>query len=307
MRAGETADHIRVVARLGIQAAEALHAAHEYGIVHRDVKPSNLLLDDQGKLWVTDFGLARCRENQGLTQTGDVLGTMRYMSPEQALGRTALVDHRTDVYSLGVTLYELATLHHPADELSDAQLLFDRNRPGAKPLRHWNRHIPRDFQTIVLKCIAEFPHERYSTAHELADDLERFLEGQPILASPPSLMSRVSKWAKRRRGVVYAAAAVLLVAVGAIVRESHAAGELRMRPRNGHSRRRRNACMRWATCWINRAEYAQQLATIPARKPLVTRCSKTAWSCTTNSKARWSMIQSFSNRSRQLLTASWAR
>ena len=96
MRASETADHICVVARLGIQAAEALHAAHEYGVVHRDVKPSNLLLDDQGKLWVTDFGLARCRENQGLTQTGDVLGTMRYMSPEQALGgRRSLISGRT--------------------------------------------------------------------------------------------------------------------------------------------------------------------------------------------------------------------
>jgi eukaryotic-like serine/threonine-protein kinase len=213
MRSNETADHICVVARLGIQAAEALHAAHEYGIVHRDVKPSNLLLDDQGKLWITDFGLARCRENQGLTQTGDVLGTMRYMSPEQALGRKALVDQRTDVYSLGLTMYELATFNHPADEMSDAQLYFDRNRPVIKSLRHWNRHIPGDFETIVLKSMAEFPHERYSSTKELAEDLERFMEGRPILASPPSLVSRVGKWAKRRRGVVYATAAVLLVAL----------------------------------------------------------------------------------------------
>jgi eukaryotic-like serine/threonine-protein kinase len=213
MRASETADHVRVVARLGIQGAEALHAAHEIGIVHRDVKPSNLLLDDQGKLWVTDFGLARCRENQGLTQTGDVLGTMRYASPEQALGRVALVDERTDVYSLGLTMYELATLNHPADELSDMQLLFDRNRPAVKPLRHWNRSIPRDFETIVLKCMSEFPQERYSTARELAEDLERFLEGRPIVASPPSLLTWAGKWAKRRRGVVYAAAAVLVVAL----------------------------------------------------------------------------------------------
>ena len=217
MRASETADHIRVVARLGIQAAEALHAAHEIGIVHRDVKPSNLLLDDQGKLWITDFGLARCRENPGLTQTGDVLGTMRYTSPEQALGRTALVDQRSDLYSLGLTLYELATLNHPADEISDVQLLFDRNRPPAKALRHWNRNIPRDFETIVLKCMSEFPHERYNTARELAEDLERFLDGRPIVASPPSMLSRVGKWAKRRRGVVYAAAAVLLLAACGLV------------------------------------------------------------------------------------------
>jgi eukaryotic-like serine/threonine-protein kinase len=168
MRAGETADHVQVVARMGIQAAGALYAAHEYGIVHRDVKPSNLLLDDQGKLWVTDFGLARCRENQGLTQTGDVLGTMRYMSPEQAQGRAALVDQRTDIYSLGLTMYELATLNHPADEEGEFQV-FDRNRQAPKPLRQWNRHIPSDFQTIVLKCVAEFPQERYTTAKELSD------------------------------------------------------------------------------------------------------------------------------------------
>ncbi|HVT26617.1 MAG TPA: serine/threonine-protein kinase [Lacipirellulaceae bacterium] len=223
MGAVETADHIQVVARLAHQAAEALHAAHEYGVVHRDVKPSNLLLDDHGKLWVTDFGLARCREDhteQGLgrlTQTGDVLGTMRYMSPEQALGRAALIDHRTDVYSLGLTMYELATLHHPADEVSNLQVYFDRQRQAPKPLRNWNRYIPRDFQTIVLKCMAEFPHERYATAKGVADDLERFLDGRPITASPPSLLSRAGKWAKRRRGVVYAAAAVFFVAVlGAI-------------------------------------------------------------------------------------------
>ena len=106
------------------------------------------------------------------------------------------------------------------------QLLFDRNRPSAKPLRHWNRHIPRDFQTIVSKCMAEFPHERYATANELAEDLERFLEGRPIVASPPSVVSRLTKWAKRRRGVVYAAAAVLLIAVGRLVRESDAACEI---------------------------------------------------------------------------------
>ena len=134
------------------------------------------------------------------------------MSPEQALGRSALVDHRTDIYSLGVTLYELATLHHPAGDATDVQLFLDRTRFSCKPLRHWNRHIPVDFQTIVLKAIAEFPHERYATAQEFADDLQRFLDGRPILASPPRLASRAAKWAGRHRGFVAAAAAVLLVA-----------------------------------------------------------------------------------------------
>jgi hypothetical protein len=213
MSAGSTNDHVRAVARLGIQAAEALAAAHEYGIVHRDVKPSNLLVDDHGKLWVTDFGLARCRESSGLTQSGDILGTMRYMSPEQALGRGGLVDHRTDIYSLGVTLYELATLHHPAGDATDAQLLVDRRRYAQKPLRHWNRHIPVDFQTILMKAIAEFPHERYATSQAFANDLHRYLEGKPILACPPRLVSRAGKWARRHRGLVAAAAVVMLVAL----------------------------------------------------------------------------------------------
>src|SRR5262249_49628787 len=100
-------EHFRRAAELGIQAAEALDHAHEHGIVHRDIKPSNLILDDAGHLWVTDFGLARVESDCNLTMTGDVLGTLRYMSPEQALARRPLIDHRTDIYSLGVTLYEL--------------------------------------------------------------------------------------------------------------------------------------------------------------------------------------------------------
>ena len=272
MRAGETADHIRVVARLAQQAAEALHAAHEYGVVHRDVKPSNLLLDDQGKLWVTDFGLARCREDQAegrgrLTQTGDVLGTMRYMSPEQAMGRAALIDQRTDVYSLGLTMYELATLHHPADEVSDIQLYFNSNRETPKPLRHWNRYIPHDFQTIVLKCVSEFPHERYSTAKELAEDLECFLEGRPIQASPPSWLSRAGKWAKRRRGVVAAAAAVLFVTVtGAItsmIMVSHVRNAATEREL-AYSKR----LVQDAIDAFNPTDYSDRLAAIPGAGPV---------------------------------------
>ena len=209
---GGAGDHARAVARLGVQAAEALHAAHEYGVVHRDVKPSNLMVDDDGKLWVTDFGLARCRDGAALTQTGDVVGTMRYMSPEQALGRGELIDHRTDVYSLGVTLYELASLHHPAGDASDAAFLFGKERRPCIPMRHWNRHIPVDFETIVMKAISEFPAERYASAQEFANDLTRYLEGKPILASPPSIVSRVRKWAGRHRGAVYAAASMLLLA-----------------------------------------------------------------------------------------------
>jgi serine/threonine protein kinase/tetratricopeptide (TPR) repeat protein len=262
MRASETADHIRVVARLAKQAALALHAAHEYGVVHRDIKPSNLLLDDQGKLWVTDFGLARCRQQQGLTQTGDVLGTMRYMSPEQALGRAALIDQRTDIYSLGITMYELATLHHPADGAGDLQLYFDRQREAPKPLREWNRHIAADFQTIVLKCLAEFPHERYSTARELADDCERFLEGRPIEACPPTLLSRATKWAKRRRATVASAAVILVFAIGgAIASMLMLAHERNLASQRVIEQTKQVAGDSWES--LNPAKWADQLAAIP--------------------------------------------
>lgn len=260
---GDTQRHVRDIARIGVQAAEALDAAHEYGIVHRDVKPSNLLVDGDGKLWVTDFGLARCRQNDGLTRTGDVLGTMRYMSPEQALGRGTLVDHRSDIFSLGVTLYELATHHHPAGDVTDAQLMLDRRRFSSKPLRHWNRHIPIDFQTIVLKSIAEFPSERYGSARELADDLNRFLDGKPIHASPPSLATLAGKWILRHRRVVYAAAAVMVLAlVGQFANTLLLASQKRATEQalvraNENLRRAHSVLDRFGT------RYAEQLAAIP--------------------------------------------
>jgi len=261
-RAAETLDHIRVVARLALQAAQALRAAHEYGVVHRDIKPSNLLLDNHSKLWVTDFGLARCRESEELTRTGDILGTMRYMSPEQALGRNGLIDHRTDVYSLGITMYELATLHHPADEASDIQMYFDREREPPKSLRHWNRHIPRDFQTIVLKCLAELPHERYASAKDLAEDLERFLDGRTILASPPTLLSRASKWARRRRGLVYATAAVLFVAVtGAATSMTMLSHERNAANKRALDQTRQFVRETWDA--FNPSQYSDRLAAIP--------------------------------------------
>lgn len=260
LTAVQTCEHIRSVARLAAEAAEALHAAHDDGIIHRDIKPSNLLVDGGGKLWVTDFGLARCRENAGLTQSGDVLGTMRYMSPEQALGRATLIDHRTDIYSLGVTLYELATLRHPAAGLSDLQIFFDRGRSRCKPLRSWNRHIPADFQTIVMKAMSEFPHERYATAKELADDLQRFLDGKPIQASPPSVWNRAAKWTKRHRVTV---AAVALVAFASLAVSSLLLARKNIETAQAY--RRSNESLRQAHDVLDRfaTRLVDQLATIP--------------------------------------------
>ncbi|MFQ5807491.1 MAG: protein kinase, partial [Phycisphaerae bacterium] len=203
----------RSVANLGVQAAEALEHAHELGVVHRDIKPSNLLLDTRGNLWITDFGLARLESDPGLTMTGDVLGTVRYMSPEQALGKHLLLDHRTDIYSLGVTLYELLTLK-PALDGRDRQELMRRIADEDPRLpRRLNDAIPADLETIVLKATAKEPERRYATAKNLAEDLQRFLLDKPIQAKRPTLLERASKWSRRHRHLVASAVVVLVLAV----------------------------------------------------------------------------------------------
>jgi WD40 repeat protein/serine/threonine protein kinase/predicted Zn-dependent protease len=229
-------------AHLGVQAAEALEHAHQLAVIHRDIKPANLLVEtssplsppgrgvgDEGfRLWVTDFGLAQVQGDAGLTMTGDLLGTIRYMSPEQALAKRVAVDHRTDIYSLGVTLYELLTLE-PAFGGSDRhellrQIAFEEPRPP----RRVNRAIPAELETIVLKAMEKNPADRYATAQELADDLRRFLDDKPIRARRPTLRHRVSKWAKRHRGVVWTAVGLLAVlALGSAVSTVLIAQQLR--------------------------------------------------------------------------------
>ncbi|HTU88532.1 MAG TPA: protein kinase [Gemmataceae bacterium] len=210
--------YYRKVAELGIQAAEALDHAHQLGIVHRDIKPANLLLDGRGNLWVTDFGLAHVQHGEAsLTGTGQMVGTPRYMSPEQALAKRVPIDHRTDVYSLGVTLYELLALR-PAFTSEDRhellrQIAFEE---PAKP-RRLERAVPAELETIVLKAMEKRPQDRYATAQELADDLRRWLLDQPIRARRPTLLQRAQKWLRRRPGVKWAAVAVLLVVAAAAV------------------------------------------------------------------------------------------
>lgn len=205
---------VRTVARYAVQAARALEHAHGLGVVHRDIKPANLMLDSRGHLWVTDFGLARIQEDTGLTVTGDLLGTLRYMSPEQVSGRRAVIDHRADLYALGTTLYELLTLR-PAVQGRDRQELIreiceqDPERP-----RRIDATIPRELETIVMKAMAKEPYERYQSAAEMADDLQRFLDDKPILARPPTVIDHATKWARRHRSLVLSGSlALLLVSV----------------------------------------------------------------------------------------------
>jgi eukaryotic-like serine/threonine-protein kinase len=203
----------RRIAEIIAQAADALEYAHSMGVVHRDVKPANLLMDDAGKIWVTDFGLARFGADAGLTVSGDLLGTLRYMSPEQALAKHGLVDHRTDVYSLGATLYELLTRRPAVDGADKQEVLHNIAFADPAPPRKFDKSIPAELETVTLKALAKDPAQRYATAQELADDLKRFLNDEPVRAKRPTPGQRAAKWARRHRAMVLVVTAMLALGV----------------------------------------------------------------------------------------------
>jgi serine/threonine protein kinase/tetratricopeptide (TPR) repeat protein len=208
--------YFRRIAEWGIQAAEALEYAHSLGIVHRDIKPANLLVDASGRLWVADFGLCRTSSDAGLTMSGDLLGTLRYMSPEQAQAKHDLVDHRSDVYSFGATLYELLTLQPAFGGANRLVVLRQIGEIEPAPARKLNTHIPRDLETIVLRCLEKDPTGRYPSAKELADDLRRFLVGEPVRARRVRPWEKAGKWV-RRRPTLTALVAVVILSVVALV------------------------------------------------------------------------------------------
>ncbi|MBL9164310.1 MAG: serine/threonine protein kinase [Planctomycetaceae bacterium] len=204
---------VREVAELCVVVAEALDHAHERGVVHRDLKPSNIMVDEIGQPRIMDFGLAK-RESGEVTMTcdGQILGTAAYMSPEQAEGRGHWIDRRADVYSLGVVMFQMATGELPYRGSFEVQLASKLVDDAPDP-RKLNRHLPRDFATICLKCLEREPSRRYAGAGKVAAELRRFLQGEPILARPLSRTARLWRWAKRKPALSTAAALAGIIAV----------------------------------------------------------------------------------------------
>ena len=203
----------RSVAHIGLQTAEALAYAHARGIVHRDIKPSNLLLDATGVLWVSDFGLAKT-EDAGLTRPGEILGTLRYMSPERFQQNC---DERADIYALGITLYELLVgkpAFQSADRLQIVKAIVNEQPPA--PSKH-DPKTPIDLETIVLKATEKASEDRYQSAQDMADDLRRFIQDEPIQARRMRSIERLLRWSRRNRAlsiaVSVAAASLLLLAI----------------------------------------------------------------------------------------------
>ena len=199
------------VARMVAEVADALDYAHARGVIHRDIKPSNLLLSPAGRLSMNDFGLARMLEQPGMTVSGEFVGSPMYMSPEQIAAGRAPLDYRTDIYSLGATLYELLALQPPFPGARRDQVIAQIIGKEPKPLRSINRRIPQDLETICLKMMEKDPDKRYQTAGDVAEDLRRYVNRFAISARRVGLAGRTVRWAKRNKAIAAALCFVVLL------------------------------------------------------------------------------------------------
>jgi serine/threonine protein kinase len=219
----------RKAAALVETLARAVHAAHEKRVIHRDLKPGNVLLTVDGQPKVTDFGLAkRLDAGDGLSQTGVVMGTPSYMPPEQALGRTKEVGPAADVYALGAILYELLAGRPPFKGETTLDTLQQVIGDEPVPPRRLQPKTPVDVETVCLKCLEKRPERRYATALELAEDLRRFVNGDPVTARPVGALKRLGKWARRRPALAAAyglLVALLVVGVGGAERHGCGSGQ----------------------------------------------------------------------------------
>jgi len=215
-----------------LKVAEGLHAAHRFGLIHRDVKPGNIMVEkteDGWRPYVTDFGLVREAASQGVTVTGVLVGTPHYMAPEQAWGEVQKLDARVDVYSLGATMYEFLTGSLPLDSENTMEVLKKLLEEEPKPLRQINANIPSDLETIVLKCLEKEPARRYETSRALSQDLQRYLEGEPILARRASITYRIGKKARKHRALVIVSVFAVAIISALIIMAIYSAIQSRQR------------------------------------------------------------------------------
>lgn len=215
------------ILHVGIQSAEALQHAHQRHVIHRDVKPANLIIDLEDRVWLTDFGLARRLLDVGATMTGAMLGTPRYMSPEQADLTTTEVDHRSDIYSLGASLYELATLRPPFDGDDPLKLITHIRYDEPPPPRSIRPDLPRDLEVVLEKCMSKEASRRYDSAGDLAEDLRAIADDRPIKARAVSVIERAARWTRKHHARIRVAAATVVATAITIALTAFAANRYR--------------------------------------------------------------------------------